>query len=117
MMTRADRNAVLVEDLAHLFGGDFVGDERYHARFLRRRTDKKDARDSGERFGRIGQQRALMRRDIFHADPIEIVHRGAEADRRTEGPGTGFEARWRICEGAVLEGHALNHVAAALPWR
>src|ERR1700689_717544 len=114
-MTRADGDAVLVGYLAHFLSWNLVGDERNYTGLFGRRSNKPDAWNSGERVGRIRQQRALMRRDIFHPDPIEIVHCCTKPDRRTKRRGAGFEALRRIGKRAVVERHPLNHVAAALP--
>ena len=83
----------------------------------RGRPDQRQARHGAQAVKRISEQPVLVGGDIGHADRVEIVDGGAEPDRVGDGAGAGLELLRRLLVDALLEGHVLDHAAAALPGR
>src|SRR5882757_1002840 len=113
----AYRDALAVEFAAHLFGAEPVEHERHDAGLLRRRPDQAQPGDLPQAGGEVLDQGVLVGRDVRHAEALDVVQRGGQADRVGDVPGTGLEpSRRRLVERA-FQGHVGDHVAAALPRR
>ena len=58
------------------------------------------------------QQGLLAHVDVRHAEPGQVVDRGAEADEAGDVGGAGLELVWCVVEHGALETHFLDHLAA-----
>src|SRR5512147_1874563 len=79
----ADRDALLVEDLAHVVRVDVAQGEgdRGAAVLGRRRADDPQIRDLRQALHRVLRERVLVGEDLVHADRLQVVDRRAQAGR------------------------------------
>src|SRR3546814_11268731 len=85
----------------------------YDCSLARRLADDAQAGDRAHLLGQVRQQFLFARGDIVHAQRIEVVDRGAEADVAGDVRRAGLEAaRWVAEVGAVVA-HFVAHLAAA----
>jgi hypothetical protein len=88
----ADRNALHVEDLRHVVGMNAVEVERDDpGASLGGWAVERDAGDLRQPAERVRRELVLVRLDCLEAHALQVVDRGAEADRLGHRRGAGLE--------------------------
>jgi hypothetical protein len=113
MMTRADRDALAIDDRSDVVRVDAVEHERQDARLAARRSDEAETVDGGERLGSVLEQVLLVLANPRKADRLDVVDRHAKRD----GPGNircaGLELVRQVVPRRFFERHGADIVAAA----
>ena len=95
VMAGAYGDALAVEGGADVFGAVAIEDEGEHTGFFFGGADEAEAGNGLQGAGGVGQEVVLVAGDVGHADAVEVVDGGAEADGVGDVAGAGFEAAGR----------------------
>jgi hypothetical protein len=113
----ADADGVLVHDLGEVVGVDVVDGQRQHAAALgrlRRAVDGEPVADPlGEGPQGVGREADLVGPHRLHADAVEVVDGGVEADGLDDRRGAGLEPGRRGVGREAVEVDGEDHPAAA----
>src|SRR5829696_4109990 len=113
MMSRADGNPILIQDLRHIMRMHAFECERSHpALVLGIGTKKLYPRNLLQTLERVFRNFMLMRCNRFHAERGEIIHCRAETNRLCNGRRPCFEFMRERVWTERTQFHFLNHVAA-----
>src|SRR3954452_12844065 len=115
VVTDTDRDALFVEDLAHVVRVDVAereGDRRAPV-LGRGGADDPEAGDLRQALDRVLGERVLVGEDLVHADRLEIVDGRAQTDRLRDRRGARLELVRRRGVRRRVHRHGLDHLAAA----
>ena len=117
MVARSHADAELVEHLSDVVGVDARHVQAHDTASISRIgwTDNPHATIElqGQAGERVAGQIPFVRDNIVHAESLEVLHGGVEADRFCDRWRAGLESRGTVGGGVAVDANVGNHAAAA----
>ena len=114
MVSRPNRNALLIQDRADIMRMDTLDDKGEYRRLVRGGPDQSNRGNRRQRLCGIVQQFTFVSGDRVHSDGQQVVDGGAESDASGDVGRPRLELEGKIIVGRPLKGNRQDHLPATL---